>query len=50
MQKASGDARTDSVQGTCGVGTLRPHYSREQESQLQDYYRLLPEAKLLITQ
>lgn len=49
MMKPSGDPRTDSVEGRCGVGTLRPQYSQEQESQLQDYYGLFPEAEILIT-
>lgn len=49
MMKPSGDPRTDSVEGRCGSGTLRPCYSREQESQLQDYYGLFPKAKILIT-
>lgn len=36
------DRRTD--------GRLRPYHSQEQEAQLQGYYGLFPEAKILITQ
>lgn len=49
MMKPSGDLRTDSVEGKWGVGARgpRPHYSPEQESQLQHYYGLFPETKIL---
>lgn len=39
------DRRTDGRMD----GPLRPHHSQEQEAQLQGYYGLFPEAKILIT-